>query len=352
MQKSYFLGASGPDGFHTDFICEYASYYGVLLKGGPGTGKSTLMKKVVEAFKDEDISIYHCASDPHSLDAVVLEERGVYVMDATAPHVSETPLPFVTGEVVNLASELYDKMIDCNEVRRLYEENRNKHIMAQKGVSGISAAEEMIVRIGQNALLIDKINQFAERFAKKIIHSDGGHSCSFRSRQMSAITPEGEITLFPPEWKRIEIVDPYFAASQFLLKKTAGYAAENGACCEIGYSLIQHDHPITSLLLHSEKTGMLSVQDNRISSDSLPVQIINTGRFYDRSLLRNHRSMLRFCIKERKEFAEKATEILAEALQIHDRLEAQYIAAQNTDYLAKITDYVLSRLRSFPHVIA
>ena len=48
MNNTFFLGSSGPSGFKTDFgkIINKPEYYTYILKGGPGTGKSTLMKKI------------------------------------------------------------------------------------------------------------------------------------------------------------------------------------------------------------------------------------------------------------------------------------------------------------------
>ena len=50
--KVYFLGGTSPTGFRSKFIeqIKKPGYYTYILKGGPGTGKSTLMKKVAEAF--------------------------------------------------------------------------------------------------------------------------------------------------------------------------------------------------------------------------------------------------------------------------------------------------------------
>ena len=48
MNNTFFLGSSGTSGFKTDFgkIINKPGYYTYILKGGPGTGKSTLMKKI------------------------------------------------------------------------------------------------------------------------------------------------------------------------------------------------------------------------------------------------------------------------------------------------------------------
>src|SRR5699024_11280704 len=51
----------------------YKNYY---LKGRAGTGKSTLMKRIVAACKDYglDLELYHCSFDPDSIDMVIIHE--------------------------------------------------------------------------------------------------------------------------------------------------------------------------------------------------------------------------------------------------------------------------------------
>ena len=71
----FFLGATTPAGFKGYFapLRREPGMQLVLLKSGPGCGKSTLMKRLARAAQDkgEPIQRIHCASDPDSLDGVV-----------------------------------------------------------------------------------------------------------------------------------------------------------------------------------------------------------------------------------------------------------------------------------------
>ena len=59
-----------------------------FVKGRPGTGKSTFLKKIAEAARQRGftVEIYHCSLDPNSLDMIVVRELGMCVFDSTAPH--------------------------------------------------------------------------------------------------------------------------------------------------------------------------------------------------------------------------------------------------------------------------
>ncbi len=59
-----------------------------FIKGRPGTGKSTFLKKIAaeSVKKGLDTEIYHCSLDPNSLDMVIIRELSLCVFDSTAPH--------------------------------------------------------------------------------------------------------------------------------------------------------------------------------------------------------------------------------------------------------------------------
>lgn len=91
-----FLGAATPSG-PVDYVNQIteglsARYF---LKGRAGTGKSTVLKKVVAEAKNHgyDLEIYHCGFDPNSLDMVVVRSLGWAVFDSTKPHEYFPTLP-------------------------------------------------------------------------------------------------------------------------------------------------------------------------------------------------------------------------------------------------------------------
>ncbi len=105
----FFAAANGTTGFRSYFdeIFPSESLSGVfILKGGPGTGKSTLLKELSTFFLCPEIQqeIFHCSSDPRSLDGLLLsrEKRRVAILDGTAPHERDARVPGATDVLVNL----------------------------------------------------------------------------------------------------------------------------------------------------------------------------------------------------------------------------------------------------------
>ena len=90
----FFLGVNSPQGFVSRFD-RLAGMEGgwrtLIIKGGPGGGKSTLLGRVYEVFagRFDNIEIIHCSSDMDSVDAVIMPSIKAAVIDGTPPHANK-----------------------------------------------------------------------------------------------------------------------------------------------------------------------------------------------------------------------------------------------------------------------
>ena len=84
-----FLGAATASG-SVDYIesitDEIKTRY--FIKGRPGSGKSTFMRKILNHATDcgYNAECYYCAFDPKSIDMVVIREKKLCIFDSTPPH--------------------------------------------------------------------------------------------------------------------------------------------------------------------------------------------------------------------------------------------------------------------------
>ena len=89
QNRHRFFGASTPDGSvnYIDNLTEnlYARYF---IKGRPGTGKSTFLKRLAKTANERgfDAELYYCSFDKNSLDMVIVPELSFCVFDSTKPH--------------------------------------------------------------------------------------------------------------------------------------------------------------------------------------------------------------------------------------------------------------------------
>lgn len=109
-----FLAANGYSGFRSHYG-DVFTHHGfdriLVIKGGPGTGKSRTMRHVARAAEaaGAQCRYIYCSSDPDSLDAIVLTKNGrrVALLDGTTPHVRDAELPGAVDELLNLG-QLWD----------------------------------------------------------------------------------------------------------------------------------------------------------------------------------------------------------------------------------------------------
>lgn len=84
-----FFGAATADGsldYIQNLTLDLPKRY--FVKGRPGTGKSTLLKKIAFQARQRGFNTesYRCALDPNSFDMVIVRELGFCIFDSTAPH--------------------------------------------------------------------------------------------------------------------------------------------------------------------------------------------------------------------------------------------------------------------------
>ena len=69
-----------------DQLLDARLYDLIILKGTPGCGKSTFMRRSAEERGLGTVYI-HCSGDPESLDGVIAPAIRTAIVDGTAPHV-------------------------------------------------------------------------------------------------------------------------------------------------------------------------------------------------------------------------------------------------------------------------
>lgn len=119
----FYLGANSPGGFYSlyDELLrpeEARSIY--ILKGGPGCGKSSLMRRVGAAMEEHGLDVEYivCSGDPDSLDAVVIPTLKTALVDGTAPH-GTAPLGH-PAKKVSICKGLQDRLLDGTSTGRVY----------------------------------------------------------------------------------------------------------------------------------------------------------------------------------------------------------------------------------------
>lgn len=341
MQSCFFLGANTPGGFVGYMPESYAPRDGwrvYILKGGPGTGKSTFMRRVEErvtAAADCDVQEILCSSDPGSLDGVLFLQLKTAIFDGTAPHVLEPRYWGVTETVADIGG-CVDTAALRPHAREIMEATDTCRELHGRCRQFLTAAAAMLADSRRTALACtdtDKVTRTAARIAGREFR---GHGAGREQRRfLSAVTPEGEMVLYSTLQAlcpRLYVVeDDYGAAGGLLLEELRSHALAAGQeIITCPCPLAPHDK-IDHLLLPASGVGFtLSNPFHR--ADFPAYRRVHAARFTNEEALRQKRQRLAFDRRAARELLGEAAELAGEAKAVHDRLERFSVAA--TDFAA------------------
>ena len=334
---NFFLGANSDKGFVSYFneLQDFDDFLQLfILKGGPGSGKSSLMKKIYKHAQSlgHNVEAINCASDPSSLDAFIDYTQGFAMADGTAPHSFDPYLPGVkehilyTGEYWSAPLLLKHK----KEIQILNEEISDCHKSATAYIKAAASLIKENMHASQKHINKKELTDFGEMLTSMFAKGISPHE---KKRLLSAVTC-GRVEFFDNSLSLLAdkiyvLDDPWGASSDILLSYLRSYALKNNlkiiSCpCSVIPQRLEH------IIIPSEKIAV-SVKNPFHSTQKAYAQ---TGGFYypfDESAL-NERQ------KSARELIRKATGCVNKAKILHDDLEKYYINAMDFSKLEDIAE--------------
>ncbi|MCL1964936.1 MAG: ATPase [Firmicutes bacterium] len=339
MQRHWFPGGNTARGFHSfyQYIMppEEATRV-IILKGGPGVGKSTFMRRMAEMLEDHGqmIEYLHCSSDNDSLDGVVCRAIGFAMLDGTAPHIVDPEMPGAADSILNLGVFLDETGLSL----------RKSEILSLK--QAISVCFNQAYRYLQAALPLREdsayilrsitdeaalMRQFAPWLETVTAYREPTKPGRSRPMFASAITPQGcvnylETLAVPRIWR---VAGEWGMDSHKLLSCLRHAALLRGMDVEAMYCPLQ---PERLEHLYIPVFGLLITSENRYHALDAPAERTIS---YDALRLRApgavERDALTFNGEQFDRTIEAACESIRRAKALHDELEVEYISRMDFD---------------------
>lgn len=178
-EKHIFAGNNTSKGFYSFFDSIFTPedlnhFY--ILKGGPGVGKSSFMKKFAAemAKKNYSIEYIHCSSDNESLDGIIIQELKLAFVDGTAPHTIDPSIPGAVDEIINLGEFLNSSQLEKHK-HQIMQINKSKSRLYKSAYRYLQAAgiiSEEINSLYDQFINIKKFNEMCNEAINKLFEDN------------------------------------------------------------------------------------------------------------------------------------------------------------------------------------
>lgn len=352
----YFISANTPQGFLTRIDRLYSGKNGwaaYILKGGPGTGKSFVIKKAGDAAlaMGLDVEFLRCTSDCSLYDGVVIPALKACVLDGTYPHAIEPRYPGAVESIVNLG--------DCWDENRLASE-REKIVLFAARIDALysrayrllGAAGQMLedtFRLAQECADMGKIDRYSLRIAKREFapkRRQGKESVRF----LSGVTPDGVIFFSDTvsAYNKIFILEDDAGLGSFLLSRLKNYALAAGYDVISCYCPMAPEERLEHLLIPG--LSLAFVTSNRFHKfEGRGRRHIHIRRFMDETALKAHHQRIVFNRKASRELTAEAVRLFGDARANYAMLKSIYSSAMDFGRVEEIADGLVGKLKSRKH---
>lgn len=353
MEK-YFLGSSTPEGFVTPVGAVLADTENTvyILKGTPGSGKSTLMKKIREAFSDMSEEVYICSSDPRSYDAVYIKDKHAIIIDGTAPHCFDPKYPIAVEKIIDLGEYLSVSKLrtEREEIISLTDKYGTFHARCRLCLSAIASVMTDIMTAAQSVLDKEKLLAFADRTASSITRGQTSAGTGRKMfRQLSAVTFDGYFTILPEDYEITVVNDDCAAAADIFLRRLSDKLCSKGFDVLVSRCLFSADKFYEHIII--PQLGMAFISSSFLNGVKTERRrrTVYLRRFYDNEALDSSpdiKTRIKFGKKTALEFMKEAAGELRTAKSVHDDIESHYISAADFDGINRLTYKLISEIKS------
>ncbi|MFS0863325.1 PRK06851 family protein [Fredinandcohnia sp. 179-A 10B2 NHS] len=354
--KNYYAGSNSSIGFYSlydEALKNLDTLY--ILKGGPGTGKSTFMRKIGLVLMDKgyDLEYLHCSSDNQSIDGIIVPKRKLGFVDGTAPHVIEPRYPGVVEKVIDLGQFRDDRYLSNHRetIIELTDEISRSFANAYQTFAEAKKVHLKREEIYVSSMSFKKADGVLHSLIEKIFSEpiEREEQPTTRKRFFGAATPKGAVNFIDNITedldKRYIIKGRPGSGKSTLMKKIGKHAEQNGLSVE--YYLCAFDPKSIDMIIIPK----LSVS----VVDGTAPHVVDPFREHDEVV-----DMFTLCMDPKIENTFKkeidelnleykskmtiATNYLSEAKRLHDKLEEYYKEAMDFEAIDNMREEIVKEI--------
>lgn len=340
--KNYFPGGNTPQGFYSFYnYLPYQTKKTYIIKGGPGTGKSTFMKRMGKELLDKgyDMEYHWCSSDNNSLDGIVCPQLKVAVFDGTAPHMNDPVNPGAIEEIIYLGEYWDNTKLEDNKknIIALHHTIKMRFRQVYKYLEAAKLFYDEVKGYYQKAADINKLNNQISEILEKLSPETKFNYNPGRHLFGSAITPNGSVNYFDNLTEDIK--------TRYILKGNPG-SGKSIIIKEIAAQIAKYGYYITHLHCAVEPENLDAViipaLDTAIINCTPPHApelikekdtVITLDDMLDQQYINHFNNEISDTMQLFNDMMNRAYHYLNLAKDAHDKIEKYYIDAMDFDKL-------------------
>jgi DNA replication protein DnaC len=352
--RNFFPGGNTSCGFYSFYqyiINQDTAKRKICIKGGPGTGKSSLMKNIGNFFVNRgyDIEYHHCSSDNNSLDGVVIKGLEVALIDGTAPHIVDPINPGAVDEILNMGQHWNEEGFKQDRVSIIEtnKEIKNTFERAYRFIGASKLIHDDWSNFNKKALNHSKLLLLEEDLKDKIFSNSLPKTLGTdRHLFATAFTPNGIVTFIEnlsqccnkihvlnggPGTGKTEVLN-------FIYKE----ALRRGFFIEVYHDPLIPER-IEHIIIPELKTAITT--SNEINNKKFTGTQIFMENLVDHSKIDNNE-----LVQSKENFynlLNKGLSIISSAKNLHDELEKYYICNMNFKELDETYEILLNKLLKY-----
>lgn len=356
--KKVFPGGNTSQGFYSfyDHIITPDATRIMVIKGGPGVGKSTFMRRIAEAMVERgfDVEFHMCASDNNSIDGVVIPAIGVALIDGTAPHVIDPRHPGCVDEIIHLGDYWNENglrarkrdIIECNhEITGCFQS-------AFRFLKAAQAVYEDWERANMEAMNFGRANRKADDLLREIYGQARVSTRVGRERHLfaSAITPDGMKnyldTIVAPCTRKYIIEGEPGTGKSTLLQKIATAGLERGFHVEL-YHCPLNPAKVEHIVIPLLGVALTKSIEPHPYTPAPHDTVVNMNEFLDPAVTARRATRITEDQRVFDILFDRAIWFIGQAKAEHDRLEVWYTSNMDFEGISSLWQKTLNRILGY-----
>lgn len=338
IKRQYLIASNTAAGFVSfadNFLKDAERVY--ILKGSPGCGKSTFLKRIGNELLQEGFSVDFISSptDANSIDGIFVHDIGVAIVNGIAPGIIEPKYPGAIDRLLDIG-EYWDMDYLRNnkeEIKKYFDEIEIEYKSLYKYLKNAKLIHDSWEKEYLKGMDFNKAEEITTSLINKTIRSRKESMGKEWHRFSGAMTPQGNINFYASLTNGIKnryiVKGRPGTGKSTMTRRIAKTALEAGYNVEYYHCAFDPDS-IDMIIIPELSFAILDGTAPHVVDPGELDNLVDMFECIDINIVHEHDEPIKSIEKEYAEEIDKAKKVYTKIKDLNDKLENYYVNA--TDF--------------------